>query len=65
MIGRCAFCGGMTIAILNGGGGVVAQQSGGQRVVLDVNVPSDGTYFFRVQANRWGVVSYVGSYTPT
>ncbi len=60
--GRCSWCGGMTLQILDADGAVVASLAGDRRFALEANLPSSGTYFFRITAKQWGAVTYFISY---
>ncbi len=62
--GRCSWCGGMTLEVLDFNGNVVPGLSlaGDQRFTLQGTIPYDGTFFFRVRAQRWGVVTYFLTY---
>ncbi|HJR26226.1 MAG TPA: S8 family serine peptidase, partial [Acidimicrobiales bacterium] len=60
---RCSWCGGMTLEVLDFNGNVVHTLSGDQRFAMaGLTIPYDGTFFFRVRALRWGVVSYFITY---
>jgi subtilisin family serine protease len=60
--GVCAWCGGLTLEVLNNGGGIIATQAGGRNVTLTTNV-GDGVYRFRLRGLRGGLVRYLISYS--